>query len=196
MPSGTPAVLPGRTEKKRSVLLRRLRRDTSGSTALEFAMVALPFLLFCFSIIGYGFYFFTATSLEYRVETATRLIRTGQAQTNGVTQSSFKQQICDPSDPSASFLDCSKLNVHIQSNASWAGINPTPCLTSGALTGSAAAGSAAVSGSSGGAGAAVLVTVCYEWSLAKAMPFLMLGNMGNGSAVIQAVSAFRTEPYQ
>jgi hypothetical protein len=39
------------------------------------------------------------------------------------------------------------------------------------------------------------VTVCYEWELAGKIPFLNLANMANGSALIQASTTFRTEPY-
>lgn len=194
-----PKETTGRKQKPLFKLLGRLRRDAQGSLALEFAMVSMPFLLFCFSIMGYGAYFFTATSLEFRVETAARLIRTGQAQTSGLSQAAFKQKICNPGDPlnpAARIVDCSKLNVHVQSAATWAAIAPTPCLSGGSLTASGAAGAAPVSGTSGGAGQVVVVTACYEWSLAQAMPFLMLSNMTSGSSIIQAVATFRTEPYQ
>ena len=45
-------------------------------------------------------------------------------------------------------------------------------------------------------GVAVLVTACYEWDLAKKLPFLLMGDLSNGSALIQASSVFRTEPYK
>jgi hypothetical protein len=41
----------------------------------------------------------------------------------------------------------------------------------------------------------VLIWVCYEWSLASKIPYLNLGNMGNGSRLIQAATTFRTEPF-
>ena len=41
----------------------------------------------------------------------------------------------------------------------------------------------------------MLVTTCYEWQLAGSMPFLRLGHMNNGSALIQASTTFMTEPY-
>jgi hypothetical protein len=43
----------------------------------------------------------------------------------------------------------------------------------------------------------VLVTLCYTWDLAQTFPFLKLGknSNGTGSAVVQATTAFRTEPY-
>lgn len=182
-------------KKASSGLLSRWRRDTRGSTAAEFAIVALPFFLFCFAIMGYGLYFFTTTGLEFGVETAARQIRTGQAQTGAMTRAQFQQLICDSA---GAFIDCnsSKLKIHIQSAAAWSGITPTPCLSAGGLASSAGSGSDALSGASGGASQAVLVTACYEWSVAQTLPFLMLGNMGNGSSVIQAAATFRTEPYQ
>jgi Flp pilus assembly protein TadG len=175
--------------------LRRLRKDTRGTSAIEFAMVGAPFFLFIFGIMGYGLYFFSTTALEFGVETASRKIRTGQAQTDGITRAEFKQLICDAA---GSVIDCSdaKVKVHIQSAANWAGISPIPCLSSGSLSSSAGSGTDAISGPAGGASQAVLVTVCYEWTLAQSMPFLVLSNMGNGSSMIQAAATFKTEPYQ
>jgi len=175
--------------------LKRWGQDTSGTTAIEFAIVGVPFIGFCFAVIGYGFYFFTNTALEFGVETASRKIRTGQAQTNAITRDAFRNEICAAA---GTFIDCSssKLKIHIQSAASWAGIAPTPCQTGNGLTDSGGAGSDPVSGASGGARQAVLVTACYEWTLAQTLPFLFLGQLDNGSAIVQAVATFRTEPYQ
>ena len=185
----------GCEQKRLAPFLRSWSRDTRGSTAAEFAVLAFPFMFFLFGIIGLGFYFFTTTCLEFGVETAARQIRTGQAQKGGTTQAQFKQLVCNTA---GTFIDCSstKLKVHIQSAASWSGITPTPCLSNGGLTNSAGAGTDAISASSGAASQAVLVTVCYEWTLAQSLPYLMLGNMSNGSSLIQAATTFRTEPYQ
>ena len=42
----------------------------------------------------------------------------------------------------------------------------------------------------------VLAWLCYEWTMAKNIPWLNLSNMGNGSRLIQATTTFRTEPYK
>jgi hypothetical protein len=49
----------------------------------------------------------------------------------------------------------------------------------------------------GGASEVVLITLCYEWDLARSFSFLKLGTGadGAGSAILQATTAFRTEPY-
>ena len=82
--------------------LRDLSKDESGIAAVEFAMVAGPFLFLLFGIISVGFYFFVAFSLEHAVDTASRVIRTGQAQTqapNPMTSSEFKHLVCSKLPP-------------------------------------------------------------------------------------------------
>lgn len=187
--SSTKSEKPAR--RRHTHLLRRLARNEDGSTAIEFAVVGLPFIMLLFGIIVLGLYFFITFSLENAVERAGRLIRTGQAQTAGMTTDQFKTQVCNNA-PTIS--DCAQ-NVRVNV-ASWDGfgdINPPTC-TNGA-TGELIP-EPAVEPVPGAAGAVVLITVCYEWELAASIPFLRVGKMGNGSALIQASTTFRTEPYQ
>jgi Flp pilus assembly protein TadG len=181
-----------RTASKRATKLNaRLSKDESGATAVEFAMVAAPFLMLLFGTIAVGLYFFVTFSLENAVEQAARLIRTGQAQMTNppMTTTQFKTQVCDNA---PSFIDCAgKLRVNVVAASSFSSLATPACTDSnGKLV-----PDAAVSNVPGAAGDAVLVTVCYEWSLAGQMPFLKLGKMANGSALIQAATTFRTEPY-
>jgi Flp pilus assembly protein TadG len=172
-------------------LSKSLRDDEQGVTAIEFGMVAMPFLMLLFGTIAVGLYFFVTFSLENAVEQAARLIRTGQAQMTNppMTTTEFKTRVCDKA---PSFIDCTnKLRVNVVAAGSFSSLTAPSCLdTSGKLV-----PDAAVSNVPGAAGDAVLVTVCYEWSLAGKLPFLKLGDMANGSALIQAATTFRTEPY-
>ena len=166
-------------------------RDERGFTAVEFAMVAMPFLMLLFGTIGVGLFFFTTFSLENAVEKASRQIRTGQAQTSGKTTSQFKQDVCDLA---PSFVDCAgNLRVNVVSSASFSGA--ASAMGSCTDSGGSLIPDPADSAVPGGAGEVVLVTVCYEWELAKAIPFLELGDMGSGSRLIRASTTFRTEPY-
>ncbi|MEO8650994.1 MAG: TadE/TadG family type IV pilus assembly protein [Hyphomicrobiaceae bacterium] len=177
------------TPDKRSVL-RRWRRDPSGTTAIEFAFVATPFLMLLFGIMGVGLYFFTTFSLENAVEQTGRLIRTGQVQQGGMTAQQFKDQVCSLA---PSFVDCTnKIRVNVLNYPDSEAIGPSTlpqCLD--------AAGnlSSVTSFAPGDADQVVLIWVCYEWSLASKIPYLNLGNMANGSRLIQAATTFRTEPY-
>lgn len=169
-------------------LLRSLHRNTEGATAIEFAMVATPFLMMLFGIIGVGLFFFTTFSLENAVEQAARVIRTGQAQTGGMTAATFKTHLCTfvPR-----HIDCTgKLKVNVKSYADSASIpdnEMADCLTAGGALNSV------TEYVPGNANAVVLVWVCYEYELR--LPWLQLSNMPNGSQLIKAATTFRTEPY-
>lgn len=170
---------------------KRIRNDESGFTAVEFAMVAPPFLMLLFGTIAVGLYFFVTFSLENAVEQASRLIRTGQAQTQDppMTTAQFKAKVCSYA---PSFVDCTnKLRVNVVTSATFSGMAEPSCLDNGALI-----ADPTPSNVPGAANDIVLVTVCYEWDLAGQIPFLKLGTMANGAALIRASTTFRTEPYE
>lgn len=167
------------------------RKDIAGVTAIEFAMVVTPFLMLLFGIIAVGLYFFTTFTLEHAVEQASRLLRTGQAQTSAMTTDQFKAEVCSRA---PGFVDCAgKLRVSVQKFNEWTQITPatTPkCLDAGGNLTTATTYNAPV------AGEIALVWVCYEWDLASKIPYLHMGNMGSGARLIQVATTFRVEPYE
>ena len=182
----TPDGEPRRT----SNLLCRLRRDDRGVTAIEFAMVATPFLALLFGIMGVGLFFFTTFTLENGVEQAARLLRTGQAQEAGLTASQFKTRVCNNV---PALVDCaSKVRVNVLSFNDAADITadtlPTCLNGDNTLSG-------ATEYTPGGPSQLVVVWACYEWELSSKIPFINLGNMAGGSRLIQATAVFRSEPY-
>jgi Flp pilus assembly protein TadG len=153
-------------------------------------MVVMPFLMLLFGIMGIGLYFFTTFTLENALEQAARLIRTGQAQQANMTSEQFKNKVCEYT---PGFIDCqNKILVNVRSFAE-ADLTPVvtrgECLTNGSLSNETIY-------APGGASQVVLVTLCYEWELAQKVPFLKFGDMNGGSRLLQASTAFRTEPYQ
>ena len=71
-----------------------LRRKQDGAAAVEFGMVAAPFLLLVFAIMETAIVFFAGQALETAVADSARLIMTGQAQTQGFNQAAFKNAVC------------------------------------------------------------------------------------------------------
>jgi Flp pilus assembly protein TadG len=178
----------------RSSVARWLRND-HGATAIEFAIVAVPFFMFVLGTIGVGLYFFTTSSLEHGVEAAARKIRTGQAQKSNQTVGGFKQLVCEEA---GTYIDCGKLRVLIQHAQNWSGISPEPCVNSdNSIAQSTGDADDILYDYTGGSSEVVLVTLCYEWDLARSFSFLKLGTGadGSGPAIIQAATAFRVEPY-
>lgn len=167
--------------------VKKWRRDESGFTAVEFGIVALPFFMLLFGIMEVGMLYFTTFSLENATEQAARLIRTGQAKTSALSAADFKTQVCNRV---ATYVNCtSKLRVDVESFPNFSGITPPSGLDGGGnLT-------STTNYSIGNGGDVVLVTVFYQWDLTASLPFLKLGNMSNGSRLIQAAATFRNEPF-
>ena len=65
----------------------RYLKDSSGATAVEFAIVSVPFLGLLFAIFETALVFFTAQSVEAATSEAARRIMTGQAQGNSAVTS-------------------------------------------------------------------------------------------------------------
>jgi Flp pilus assembly protein TadG len=176
--------------------MQRWRRNESGSTAVEFAMVATPFVLLLFGIISVCLFFFTNFTVENAVWQASRVIRTGQLQqgqggysgTNEDRKKAFKKALCAKA---PAFLECNdKVVVIVQSNANFSGIAEPKCSNNGVMVADSMAGF-----ETGATSAVVLVTVCYPWEFGGKLPFFKMGNLSDGSLLMQASVAFRTEPY-
>lgn len=176
-------------------LVRRWGHDRRGTTAIEFGIVALPFFMFIFGVIGVGSHFFAVNTIEHAVEAAARKIRTGQAQTAGTTVGDFKQSVCDEA---TSSIDCnSKLQIHVQHAPEWDGIVPISCKDGGGLTAAAGSPTDLLSDYSGEESEAVLITACYLWDMPSKIPLITLGDPDlGGASIIQAATTFRTEPYK
>jgi Flp pilus assembly protein TadG len=173
-------------------LLRRLAQDEGGASAIEFALVAIPLLMFIFGIIGYGLFFLNQTWLKYSVDSAARIVRTGELNTAGakgapITVGEFQSRVCSYAKP---VLDCGKISVLVTHASNWSGITPPSCTGSGGdMSGSTGASGDALTKYTGGASEVVLVTACYRWDLAAKLPYLTL------PSILAASTAFKTEPY-
>ena len=68
--------------------------DRRGSTAIEFAMLAIPFALLVFAILESCISFAGQEVMANITDDVARQLRTGQLQKNNVTEASIKQLIC------------------------------------------------------------------------------------------------------
>src|ERR1043165_8014304 len=82
-----------------SIIARLMRsgflRRADGAAAVEFALVAAPFIALIAAIFQVGLIIYATQSLQTATAAATRLILTGQAQTQNMTASQFGQALCD-----------------------------------------------------------------------------------------------------
>ena len=181
-----------------TALMRRWRREESGATAVEFGIIAMPFVMLLFGLVSVCLYFFANFSMENATWQAARAVRTGQLQqssgsyagltTNADRQKALKKAFCDKA---FLFSDCTtKAVVIVQSNNGFGSIVQPNCATNGAVIDQSTAAFNA-----GGASSVVLVTICYPWDFGGKLPMLTATNLQNGALLMQASAAFRTEPY-
>lgn len=166
-------------------LLGQFARKQDGAAAVEFALVALPFFWLLLIIFETAGVIFTDIALQNGVTETARLIRTGQVQTQGITESKFKELLCKNI---ASYINCSKIRVDITKSASLSTITGPDMMTVKDTT--------AQSFQTGGPLDWVLVQARYDWKLS--VPGISgLANMGTGSSVRRLVAGamFRNEPY-
>jgi Flp pilus assembly protein TadG len=172
---------------------KRFGKNEGGSTAIEFAMVSIPFFFLVFALFGFALYFFVMNSLDKGMDQSSRLLRTGQAQKANMTVNGFKQSVCNLA---GGWIICPKVQVFVQKFPDWTSVAPTTCLNSnGSVNTNSASGTDQIAQYSGTASQIVIVTTCYKWEFAQKIPFLSLGNMSDGSLMMQTATAFRTEPY-
>jgi Flp pilus assembly protein TadG len=181
-------VLTRKTRAFARRILRRFRRRDDGSVAVEFALVALPFLALLFAIMETAIVFFAGQTLETAAADSARLILTGQAQKQGLTQAQFKEEVCKRI---RGLFDCENgVQVDVRTYSSFSAMTSTkPLDANGNIN-------LTPTYQPGGPGDIVLVRLIYPWRVYLSLPGLNLADMPGGKRLLLATAAFRNEPYQ
>jgi len=175
---------------------QKFRRSDDGAAAVEFAIVALPFLATMLAIIEVAFVFFASQVLETATADAARRIMTGEVQKAGGNEASFKADVCGRL---LALFDCTngiKIDVKkfspsgADANSPFGSLNLNlPIDEDGELDTDGFAFDAGVQGD------IVLVRVIYEWPTFVRGLGMDLATLANGNRLLMATAAFRNEPY-
>jgi Flp pilus assembly protein TadG len=181
---------PGRLMRRlaRVRMLRRFVRHQEGTAAIEFGLVAAPFLALMFAIIETALVFFAGQTLETAVADSARLIMTGQAQNQSFDQAAFKNSVCGKV---YGLFDCANgMHVDVRTYSGFGSASTTkPIDAQGKLIKDFAY-------SPGGPGEIVVVRIMYEWPVWVSLMGLNLSDLSNGKRLLMATAAFRNEPYK
>lgn len=90
-----PALGGGVFIRTSRLFARRVRRDESGATAVEFSLLAVPFMGLVFFIMEHGYNTFIVSSLDTATDRVARQIMIGNAQAQGLTLGAVRNQICN-----------------------------------------------------------------------------------------------------
>jgi Flp pilus assembly protein TadG len=179
-----------------------LIRNSSGSAPIEFALFGSASLLLIFGVFAASFLFVANMTLDNAVDRGARVIRTGEAQTQGFDAARFKSEVCKYL---TAPLSCSGLKLDVRTCSSFGGCQPATALdSSGNLNTN-------LSYNPGAGGDIVIVKAFYEWDFLSNFPVVplpimsapkiqsvdtRLSNMPNGNRVLIATAVFRNEPFK
>jgi Flp pilus assembly protein TadG len=163
----------------------RFAQRQGGVAAVEFALVAAPFLGLLFAILETGMVLLAGQTLQTAAVQSARQILTGQAQTNGLSAGQFQNVVCGNI---SSLFNCASVYVNVQTYASFGSVSMLNPVTSGNFN----AGS--MNYNPGGPGDIVVVQLFYQWPIIVPVP--SLANLNGGNRLLVATAAFRNEPYK
>jgi Flp pilus assembly protein TadG len=168
--------------------------DKKAATAVEFGLIAMPFLAIIAALIQTFLLFFAQSLLENAVRQSSRQILTGQVQSQDATLSqaqavaAFHQTVCNNA---AVLFTCTGLMIDVQVAGQWSSANAgMPTLTydnNGNVTNN-------WQFSPGNAGDIVVVRVMYLWPVFFGPIAFNMANQANGTRLIMASAAFQNEP--
>ena len=163
----------------------------------EFVMIAPIFLLLTFAILETSMVFFADMILDNAVMTTGRLIRTGQAQSQNMTQAQFRSAVCAQVSVLLS-CDPSLLLVDVRSFSNFNTTNfPSALDAQGNLNPNLNSYQPGASSQAAGQNPIVSVRVLYKWKIYTPMFSTYFENMGTGSGIrlIAFSAAFKNEPF-
>jgi len=165
-------------------------QDNSGSAAVEFALIATPFLFLLTGLLEVSLIFIVTTTLEHGINEASRDIRTGSLQNAGLilTRADFVESVCDEL---FGLLSCEdNLDVDVRAFTAFTGAN-----LSNGIDDNGNYSNLDFQFQPGVRNDIVLARVYYEWNLITPGFSAPLENLTNGNRLITAAVAFRNEPF-
>jgi Flp pilus assembly protein TadG len=164
-----------------------LVRRQEGAAAVEFGLVAAPFLALVFAIMETAIVFFASQALETAAANCSRLIMTGQAQSQGFDAAAFKNAVCATI---YGLFDCQNgLYVNVNTFTSFSNVgmlNPVNAQSNFQNN---------FSYQPSGPGDIVVVQLFYKYPVYVSLLGFNLSNVNGGTRLLAASAAFRNEPY-
>ncbi|OKL44175.1 TadE/TadG family type IV pilus assembly protein [Pseudovibrio exalbescens] len=172
--------------------VRRLRgfsKDNRGVTAVEFAMIAMPFFILISAILELGVIFFAGQLLDNATFDAARMVRTGQAQVSSMSKSKIEDLICDR----MSGLLCTdrdRLFVEVKNYPSFKDLASAPPLVD-----SNKKFQPPTTFNLGSRSSVMMVRVVYKWPMVTNWIKDAMQDTADGDRLIISTAIFRNEPY-
>ena len=164
--------------------LSRLWRKEDGTTAIEFSLLAMPYMLLTLGIIEISIMYAAASLLEGATNDASRLIRTGQLQQSSEDpETLFRNAICDYA---TVLIRCDDVVIEVQTLESFSEYAAPSYDEDGNMESSGF--------DAGASSDRVLIRAAYRYSMMT--PFIgSLLTGGTNSTLFMSTIVLQTEPY-
>lgn len=168
--------------------------DERGVTAIEFAILALPFFTIVFAILETSIVFFAGQILDSAVQDAGRLARTGRAQNASYSADDFRAAVCSGL---YTLFDCSAaaLKIKVSVVDSFANATVTSPVETGAACTPNCDWTIVTDYSPGVGNDIVLVQAYYKWPTLIHLPGFNLQDQPDGTRLLGSVRVFKNEPF-
>ncbi|MGV7033329.1 TadE/TadG family type IV pilus assembly protein [Methylobacterium symbioticum] len=175
--------------------------DRDGAAAVEFALVAVPFLGLSAAIIQIAFLIWATQNFDRTLQNGVRGLLTGQfqlaraAQTNPPNvQTALRDQICGPSGARIlTLFKCADLKIDVTTSDSFSGSSAGTPFNPQTGTWNTSFGSNYTCPKPG---TIVTVTAAVEFPTFLGLLSVNFRTFGSGSHLLMSTAVFRTEPYE
>lgn len=167
--------------------IKKWRYNRDGSTAVEFALIGIPFIFLVVGIIEMALMFTAQSLLEASTAEAAREIRTGAVQQTSGEQG-FIDALCDYA---AILIPCGDLQYQVVAMENFGEAVDFPDAAfdeNGDLIDQQF--------DAGGVSDVVMIRTAYKYPIKTPMMQLMLTNNGDSSRIMLSTIVLQTEPYE
>lgn len=168
-------------------LLNKYRKGEEGATAIEFAILSIPFVMFLIGIIEISLMIANYSILEASTDSAARMIRTGQVQQGEEEPVDFfRETLCEE----AIIMDCSRFQFQVTKldNFTQAQDNIPEFDDEGNLVDQ--------DFEAGDAGDIILIRVTYMYNFFTPFIGQLFSNYGTNKRLMMSTVVMQNEPYQ
>jgi Flp pilus assembly protein TadG len=167
--------------------LRRWLKKDEGTTAIEFSLMAIPYIFLTLGIVELSIMYASASLLEGATNAAARQIRTGQIQQSEAAdpEEVFRESICNYA---TVLIDCSQVVIEVQEMESFSDfeeLQPQFDEDGNMLSRGFSAG---------GSSSRVLIRVAYTYNMLSPFIGTLLAGADN-SIFFMSTIVLQTEPY-
>ncbi len=168
--------------------IRKWLSASDGATAIEFALVAIPFLIMLMGIVETSLFFATGFIMEGAANDAARLIRTGQVQGAAEPIKAFENALCDKMKVLTNCLNLRYEVIPVPENSFINATDLKPKFDKDGLLISQGF-------DPGGASDDVLVRVAYHYDFLTPLLSSLMSSSGMQGASLVSTLVIKNEPY-